>query len=78
MLREGYGTWSVCVSQSVSTLISYLAQLRIEQEICTSDFSVTWAVKIKMHFVSKCSVRKLERYVLTTDRSAILSNVHSP
>ena len=79
---HGYGTWSVCVCVSVSLCVHsnliYLVQLHIKQEICTSDFCVTWVVKIKRHFVEKFSVRKLEHYLLTTNRLAILSNIYFP
>ena len=34
-----------------AALFSHLAQLRGKQEIRTSDFSVTWAAKIKRRFV---------------------------
>ena len=70
--------WSVCLSvcQCLCVCVrrSILAPRAITRQ--TSDFSVTWAAKLKRCFVKKCFVRKLERYLLTI-RSAILSHVHS-
>ena len=67
----------VCVCACVRSILAPRAITRQTRD--TSDFSVTWAAKIKRHFVLKCFVRKLERYLLTVWNiiSAILSHVHS-
>ena len=60
----------------LTSLFSYLVQLRVKQEILAN--SALHGQDIKRHFCLKCLVRKLEYYLLTTDRSVILSHVHSP
>ena len=56
----------VCVSVCVCVHRSILAPRAITRQTRnTSNFSVTWAAKLKRRFVLKCFVRKLERYLLT-------------
>ena len=76
MCSDDYCTWYVCVSVSQSLSMSvclfvHLSRTISRQTRYTSDFSMPWAKNLK------CT-KELERYLLTMDRSAILSHVYSP
>ena len=67
MCSEGYSTWSVCLS--VTAILPPRTIRRLTRG--TSGYSATCTRLLKRHFLYKCFVKKLGRYLLTAKKSTL-------
>ena len=73
MRSAGYGTWSVCLSVSVTAILPPRAVRHLKRG--TSGYSAICTRLLKRPFLYKCFVKKLGRYLLTAKQSAIFTLV---